>query len=201
MYQIFIYDPKLGPGCGVDWPLANESMARNVVVPKLKEKGKLNEKISVVFCAMAIDSTYAQMGIEGFRRGLEKDGIKYEWDTLDTADEAAGMIADIKNYLMGHPELDVFCGVDGESGNRITPALKELEYKPGDIIVVGADVLEFTAQGIEEGYIEGTFTQGQFLQVQLAATQLYNKVKYGFPMFEMKFPGLFVTAETVDIFK
>jgi len=201
VYQIFIYDPAVGPGCGVDWPLAYESMARNAVIPKLKEKGKLDKKINVVFTAMTIDTTYAQMGIEGFKRGLDKAGIEYDWDTLDTAEDPSGIIADLKGYLLGHPDLDVVCGVDGETTNRITPALKELGYKPGDIIVVGSDIMEYSAQGIKEGYLEGAFTQGQFEQVQLAAVQLYNKIKFGYPMFEMRFPGIFVTRETVDLFK
>jgi len=201
VYQIFIYDPAVGPGCGVNWPLAYESMARNAVIPKLKEKGKIDEKISVVFTAMTIDATFVQMGIEGFKKGLNEAGIKYDWDALDTADDPAGIIADMKGYLLGHPDLDVVCGVDGETTNRITIALKELDYEPGEIIVVGSDIMEYSAQGIEEGYLEGAFTQGQFEQVQLAAVQLYNKIKFGFPMFEMKFPGIFVTAEVVDLFR
>lgn len=204
VYQIFIVDPayeSTAPGCGVDWPLAYESMAANVVIPKLKEKGKLGEKISVVFTAMAIDTTYAQMGVEGFKAGLDKAGIDYEWDALDTAEDPAGVIADLKGYLLGHPELDVLVGVDGESTNRITPALKELEYAPGEVVIVGSDIMEYSAQGIAEGYLEGAFTQGQFEQVQLAAVQLYNRVKFDFPMFSMKFPGIFVTAESVDIFR
>jgi ABC-type sugar transport system substrate-binding protein len=201
VYQIFIYDATLGPGCGVDWPLAYESMALNAVIPKLKEQGKFNKEIDVVFTAMTIDTTYAQMGVEGFRRGLDKAGVRYEWDSLDTVEDPAGIVADLKSYLLGHPDLDVICGVDGETTNRITIALKELDYKPGQILIVGSDIMEYSAQGIEEGYLLGAFTQGQFLQVQLAAVQLYNKVKYNFPMFEMKFPGLFITAESVAQFK
>ena len=104
-------------------------------------------------------------------------------------------------YSVGHPEVDVWCGVDGETTNRITLAYKELGYEPGDVITVGSDILEYSAQGIAEGYLEGAFTQGQFEQVQLAAVQLYNKVRFGFPMFEMKFPGIFVTSESVDLFR
>lgn len=204
VYQIFIVDPAyegMAPGCGVDWPLAYQSMATNVVIPKLKEKGKLSEKINVVFTAMAIDTTYAQMGVDGFKAGLDKSGIDYDWDVLDTADDPAGVIADLTGYLLGHPKLDVLVGADGETTNRITLALKELGYNPGQIVIVGSDIMEYSAQGIAEGYLEGAFTQGQFEQVQLAAVQLYNKVKFDFPMFSMKFPGIFVTADSVDIFR
>ena len=138
--------------------------------------------------------------LEGFLRGLDKAGVDYTWDTLDTPEDPAGIISTLESYIQGHPELDVIDGVDGETTNRITIALKELGYPPKKIIVVGSDVMEYSAQGIKEGYIECTFTQGQYLQVQLAAIQLLNKVLYNFPMFSMKFPGIHVTADIVDIF-
>lgn len=203
VYQIFIVDPAkeaMAPGCGVDWPLAYENMAAQAVAPRLVENGKNKQVINVVWVSQSIDSTFTQLGIEGFKRGLEKAGIKYKADALTTSKNTSEIAPIIENYLQGHRNTDVLVGLSGDDTDRIPVALKDLNYKPGQVLAVGSDILEHAAQGIKDGYMLGAFTQAQYLQTQLAAAQLYNKVVFGFPMFPMKFPGLFVTKETIGFF-
>jgi len=169
------------------------------LAPMIKEKFG-DRTINVLVGAMAPDSVYAVLRKQGFLQGLEEENIKYNVDVLPLGGEPAQIVEKLKSYLMGH-KVDVYMGVDCDATDWIGPALKELGYKPGDIIACGADVLPHTADAIREGYVQAVVHMGQWAMLQFAALQAFLYAKYGYPPRNIGIPGIIVTTENLALFE
>ena len=169
------------------------------LAPQIKQKFG-DKTINVLIGAMAPDSVYAVLRKKGFLQGLTEENITFNVDVLPLGGEPSQILEKLKSYLMGH-HVDVYMGVDCDATDWIGPALKELNYKPGDIIACGADVLPHTADAIKEGYVQAVVHMGQWAMLQFAALQAFLYDKYNYPPRNIGIPGIIVTTANLGMFE
>ncbi|MFQ5834798.1 MAG: substrate-binding domain-containing protein [bacterium] len=138
-------------------------------------------------------ASWAEARAGGQIKFLEEHGYTYE--KLDVGTEMATIQSRILAYLKKHPETNVVFTQGAFGPAPSGKAVRLAGYKPGEIIVVGYDVLPVTASEIKKGYVTFVIDQQPYLQGFLPVMQLYLRKKYGFSPWDVD-TGLGIVDES-----
>jgi len=145
-------------------------------------------------------ATYGVVRSQGIKDAGKEYGIT-SYDIIDAGGlEMTTVEARETAYLLAHPETTFMIGLGGIVTDRLTASLKNAGKKPGEVIAGGFDCAPGTLVGLDEGYVEATIDQQQYLQGYFAVYTLYLMKKYGF-IPEIDTGGYLVDKDTIGLIK
>lgn len=182
----------------------NERRAGYLIAKRCFEKGK--EKgwdLTKAHVAMPVEVPGAMYGVVR-SQGIQDAMAEYGITSFEIIDAGGLEMTTVESretaYLLAHPETKFIFGLGGICTDRITDSLKAAGYGPGEIIGGGFDCAPGTLTGLEEGYMEATIDQQQYLQGYFALYSLYLYKRYGL-MPNIDTGGYLVDKDTIGLIK
>jgi ribose transport system substrate-binding protein len=131
----------------------------------LKSKRKDGKAI---ICYGAAGNDEQEARADGLKAAIEKtNGLQLLTVIEDKFDDAVGAEA-VKTLLTQHDDIVAIMGCNSRSAVGAIQALKELGYKPGDVLVAGWDFDNQSLDLIEEGWINASAAQQSEFMTYLA---------------------------------
>jgi ribose transport system substrate-binding protein len=110
---------------------------------------------------------------QGFKDIIEKyPGMEFVTLVENKYDENIGA-QNIKPLLVAHPDVKAIFGCNSRTGVGAAIALREMGYKPGEVIVTGWDYDEDALDLIKEGWIQATGAQHSAFMTSVCFSILY----------------------------
>jgi simple sugar transport system substrate-binding protein len=141
--------------------------------------------------------SWAEQRSSGITTYLKEAGYT-NYERLDTTMAMDTAESRITAYLKTNPQTNVMFFVGGVDIAAAAKAAKKLGYKPGEIAIIGFDILPVTLREIKAGYIQLIIDQQLYLQGYIPVMQLYLIKKYGFSSWNANTGHAFVDASNVD---
>src|SRR5579863_4883270 len=157
--------------------------------------------VHVLINAVDLSQGWALQRTNGIERFLKdhkgrETTRKVTWEkieaTYDTATEASRVAA----YAQAHKELTAV--IDVANGFPIAQGLKDIGYKPGQVLVGGFDLVPPVIDAIKSGYEQVTVDQQPYLQGYLPIVQLYMIKKYKLGPWDVNTGKAMVTNKDID---
>jgi len=182
----------------------NERRAGYMIARRCFEKAKqLGWNLSKAHVAMPVEVPGAMYGMvrsQGIQDAMKEFGITSS-EIMDAGGlEMTTVESRETSYLLAHPETKFMFGLGGICTDRLTDSLKAAGKKPGEILAGGFDCAPGTLTGLDEGYVEATIDQQQYLQGYFAVYTLYIMKKYGFTP-QIDTGGFLVDKDTIGLIK
>jgi simple sugar transport system substrate-binding protein len=174
--------------------LANE-------VLKDAEAGKIPEPTGAV-CA---DWDPSHQGLaarcKGFNETMAAANVKSE--TLTISQNQADAVNTMQAYLQGNPDVNVIFAVTAGSGPWAYAAAKDLDLAPDvdmeGVTILSVDESPVTLEGIREGHILATHSQGFYLQGFSPFEILYWNKELGYVPFNDTLTGpILINKDNID---
>jgi len=180
----------------------NERRAGYMIARRAFETAKnLGWDLAKAHVAMPVEvpgATYGVVRSQGIKDAGKEYGIT-SYEIIDAGGlEMTTVEARETAYLLAHPETTFIIGLGGIVTDRLTASLKNAGKKPGEVIAGGFDCAPGTLTGLQEGYVEATIDQQQYLQGYYAVYMLYLMKKYGFAP-NIDTGGYLVDKDTIGI--
>jgi simple sugar transport system substrate-binding protein len=182
----------------------NERRAGYMIARRCFQKAKdLGWNLSKAHVAMPVEVPGAMYGVvrsQGIQDAMKEYGITSS-EIIDAGGlEMTTVESRETSYLLAHPETKFMFGLGGICTDRLTDSLKAAGKKPGEILAGGFDCAPGTLTGLDEGYVEATIDQQQYLQGYFAVYTLYIMKKYGFTP-QIDTGGFLVDKDTIGLIK
>ena len=138
---------------------------------------------------------------EGFNETMAAAGVKSE--TLTISQNQADAVNTMEAYLQGHPEVNVIFAVTAGSGPWAYAAAKDLNLSP-DVDTEGVTILcvdesPVTLEGVREGHLLATHSQGFYLQGFSPFEILYWNRELGYVPFNDTLTGpILINRDNID---
>jgi len=154
-------------------------------------------KARILLCVGGPGLSWAEQRSRGITTFLDEKGYKF-YERLDSSMAMDIAESRITAYLKAHPDTNVIFSVGGVDIAAAATVARKLGYKPGQITIVGFDILPQTLVEIKKGYIQLIIDQQLYLQGYLPVVQLFLIKKYGFSPWDVNTGQAFVDASNVD---
>jgi len=182
----------------------NERRAGYMIARRCFQKAKdLGWDLSKAHVAMPVEVPGAMYGVvrsQGIQDAMKEYGITSS-EIIDAGGlEMTTVESRETSYLLAHPETTFMFGLGGIVTDRLTDSLKAAGKKPGEVIAGGFDCAPGTLTGLDEGYVEATIDQQQYLQGYFAVYTLYIMKKYGFTP-QIDTGGYLVDKDAIGLIK
>ena len=182
----------------------NERRAGYMIARRAFQTAKdLGWDLSKAHVAMPVEVPGAMYGVvrsQGIQDAMKEYGIT-SFEIIDAGGlEMTTVESRETSYLLAHPETTFMFGLGGICTDRLTDSLKATGKKPGEVIAGGFDCAPGTLTGLDEGYVEATIDQQQYLQGYFAVYTLYIMKKYGFAP-QIDTGGYLVDKGTIGLIK
>jgi len=182
----------------------NERRAGYMIARRCFQKAKdLGWDLSKAHVAMPVEVPGAMYGVvrsQGIQDAMKEYGITSS-EIIDAGGlEMTTVEARETSYLLAHPETTFMFGLGGIVTDRLTDSLKAAGKKRGEVIAGGFDCAPGTLTGLDEGYVEATIDQQQYLQGYFAVYTLYIMKKYGFTP-QIDTGGYLVDKDAIGLIK
>jgi simple sugar transport system substrate-binding protein len=182
----------------------SERRAGYMIARRCFQKAKdLGWDLSKAHVAMPVEVPGAMYGVvrsQGIQDAMKEYGIT-SFEIMDAGGlEMTTVESRETSYLLAHPETTFMFGLGGICTDRLTDSLKAAGKKPGEVIAGGFDCAPGTLTGLDEGYVEATIDQQQYLQGYYAVYTLYLMKKYGFAP-QIDTGGYLVDKDTIGLIK
>jgi simple sugar transport system substrate-binding protein len=138
---------------------------------------------------------------EGFNETMAAAGIKSE--TLTISQNQADAVNTMEAYLQGNPDVNVIFAVTAGSGPWAYAAAKDLNLSP-DVDTEGVTILcvdesPVTLEGVKEGHLLATHSQGFYLQGFSPFEILYWNRELGYVPFNDTLTGpILINRDNID---
>jgi len=180
----------------------DERRAGYMIGRRLFETAKnLGWDLAKAHVAMPVEvpgATYGVVRSQGIQDAMKEYGIT-SFEIVDGGGlEMTTVEARETSYLLAHPETTFMIGLGGIVTDRLTASLKNAGKKAGEVLAGGFDAAPGTITGLQEGYVEATIDQQQYLQGYYAVYMLYLMKKYGFAP-NIDTGGYLVDKDTIGI--
>jgi len=182
----------------------NERRAGYMIARRCFQKAKdLGWDLSKAHVAMPVEVPGAMYGVvrsQGIQDAMKEYGITSS-EIIDAGGlEMTTVESRETSYLLAYPETTFMFGLGGIVTDRLTDSLKAAGKKPGEVIAGGFDCAPGTLTGLDEGYVEATIDQQQYLQGYFAVYTLYIMKKYGFTP-QIDTGGYLVDKDAIGLIK
>jgi simple sugar transport system substrate-binding protein len=137
---------------------------------------------------------------KGVKDALEAAGVTVDYLEIDDAtqkDVTAG-IPTFTGYVSAHPDVKAVITDHGNLTATLPSLLKAAGKKAGDIKAGGFDANAATIKGIQDGWIDFTNDQQEWLQGYMPILQICLTKKYGFSGLHVDTGAGFITKDNVS---
>lgn len=138
---------------------------------------------------------------KGFNETMAAANVKSE--TLTISQNQADAVNTMEAYLQGNPDVNVIFAVTAGSGPWAYAAAKDLDLSPDvdmeGVTILGVDESPVTLEGIREGHILATHSQGFYLQGFSPFEILYWNKELGYVPFNDTLTGpILINKDNID---
>ncbi|MBS3812738.1 substrate-binding domain-containing protein [Candidatus Bipolaricaulota bacterium] len=142
---------------------------------------------------------WCQERIRGFKDFLEEMGVDTNKQVYEYKTEMSptGQKPNAMSAIQSHPDATLVLATQTCGGTYL--AMKELGMEPGEIVVVGHDLIEKLVEGIDEGYIQATVDQQPFLQGFYPVVEGYFHKMFNMTVYDIYTGGKQISKEDVKI--
>lgn len=138
---------------------------------------------------------------KGFNDTMAAANVKSE--TLTISQNQADAVNTMEAYLQGNPDVNVIFAVTAGSGPWAYAAAKDLDLSPDvdmeGVTILGVDESPVTLEGIREGHILATHSQGFYLQGFSPFEILYWNKELGYVPFNDTLTGpILINKDNID---
>jgi len=145
--------------------------------------------VHVLMGLSAPGQSWAEARINGGIKYLEEykasnPDRKVTWDTIDSGMDTSLTGQRICSYIQGAPETTAYFDA-GFWGAGAGTCLRDLGYKPGELLMGMFDIVEIVLDEMRQGYVHLTVDQQPYYQGFLPILQMYFMNKYGLSAFDV----------------
>jgi len=151
------------------------------------------------YAAEVPTAAYATVRLSGIQDAMDEFGITSEVDIIDGGGIEMTTIEQRETaYLLANPDTNFMFGAGGIVTDRLSTALANAGFEPGDIYAGGFDAAPGTVQGLKDGYLIASIDQQQYLQGYHAVSTLYLLNEFGLTP-NIDTGGYLITADNLGL--
>ena len=150
--------------------------------------------------------SWAEARIGGVRKFMEEykaanPNKKVTWDTIDSGLDTSVTGQRICAYVQGHPETTAYFDA-GFWGAGAGNCLRDLGYKPNELLMGMFDLVDIVMDEMDEGYVHLTIDQQPYLQGYLPILQMYLMKEFRLSAWDVNTGKAFVyPSDVADVRK